>query len=715
MNAGSSSDCVLELPPDVVSSDASESREASVELPDPIGAQFACCKNKCVDRFNAAQTAAEQRLKKDLEPLNMEGKNAIWFHQLLNMNKAQPEGQRRKLFWWQGKAICQQAFSRVTQCSEKKIRYYLKCIAEGEVLPPKDGRKVPCKRSEPKREDVESFFCFLYEHLAEPLAISRQDLDEDPAEANACGDIGDSIVDLPDWLSNDDDMLNRLPYMFSGDGSKPQIQKRWLPTMTSAQLHDLYKDIHADHETLASWTTFQRVWVRFQSVMGVRPVTLHSRCDDCARYSASFDFSACCPAVTFSHGPFFYSVTFSWRMIEVWKQELKITCVHWGSQPSINPIILLTRLHVWRCKTARSLSKTSKQSIRSGCRQSCLQQPYPGCLPRQKHHTRDGDHGWKHESFGRCGAATPDGHYRCYGQEQVACTAKSGLIKTLGSFVATSLACCWRSHSWSTWIFCNCRAWCQGRLRFAANSPCPCLRLGRGWTPETRQRHAMESHFPQWQYKQRGAQFSASSFCHCAGVLTALCRSVFGHVPCRTHTQQAGSEIQCDWVFACAGEMLANTRRVCQPFARALSLSSWCPSADRASWRQLPLAQFFLHLWIDTLQAWQVLGAQLMLRMCSELSGVTWSDCVLPKPPFLKMMVLRVTQFFWQSTGFVPRAWVSLQLSYYKVHFHWIFAIFCLCGHLAQLWPKNRWNNLGKLLMSFWHLHGSSSLQLLTS
>ena len=75
--------------------------------------------------------------------------------------------------------------------------------------------------------------------------------------------------------------------------------------MTSAQLHDLYKDIHADHETLASWTTFQRVWVRFQSVMGVRPVTLHSRCDDCARYSASFDFSACCPAVTFSHGPFF--------------------------------------------------------------------------------------------------------------------------------------------------------------------------------------------------------------------------------------------------------------------------------------------------------------------------------------------------------------------------------------------------------------------------
>ena len=97
MNAGSSSDCVLELPPDVVSSDASESREASVELPDPIGAQFACCKNKCVDRFNAAQTAAEQRLKKDLEPLNMEGKNAIWFHQLLNMNKAQPEGQRRKL------------------------------------------------------------------------------------------------------------------------------------------------------------------------------------------------------------------------------------------------------------------------------------------------------------------------------------------------------------------------------------------------------------------------------------------------------------------------------------------------------------------------------------------------------------------------------------------------------------------------------------------
>ena len=63
MNAGSSSDCVLELPPDVVSSDASESREASVELPDPIGAQFACCKNKCVDRFNAAQLQSKDSRK----------------------------------------------------------------------------------------------------------------------------------------------------------------------------------------------------------------------------------------------------------------------------------------------------------------------------------------------------------------------------------------------------------------------------------------------------------------------------------------------------------------------------------------------------------------------------------------------------------------------------------------------------------------------------
>ena len=40
---------------------------------------------------------------------------------------------------------------------------------------PLDGRKVPLKRRETKKVDVEAFFSFLYTILAEPLAIASKD------------------------------------------------------------------------------------------------------------------------------------------------------------------------------------------------------------------------------------------------------------------------------------------------------------------------------------------------------------------------------------------------------------------------------------------------------------------------------------------------------------------------------------------------------------
>ena len=63
------------------------------------------------------------------------------------------------------------ANSLVTGCPVKKIRQYVKLICQGLLLPPKDGRLCPLKKSEPKQEDVHAFFVYLYEHLAEPLAI----------------------------------------------------------------------------------------------------------------------------------------------------------------------------------------------------------------------------------------------------------------------------------------------------------------------------------------------------------------------------------------------------------------------------------------------------------------------------------------------------------------------------------------------------------------
>ena len=63
------------------------------------------------------------------------------------------------------------------------------------------------------------------------------------------------------------------------------MEKRWLPIMTNSELFDFYKDLHADHENLSSWSSFCRAWKEWQSIFGMRPPHQHSRCDACAKYS----------------------------------------------------------------------------------------------------------------------------------------------------------------------------------------------------------------------------------------------------------------------------------------------------------------------------------------------------------------------------------------------------------------------------------------------
>lgn len=46
----------------------------------------------------------------------------------------------------------------------------MKAIREGALEPPIDGRTVRIHRDEPKRDHARSFYQWLYDHLAEPLA-----------------------------------------------------------------------------------------------------------------------------------------------------------------------------------------------------------------------------------------------------------------------------------------------------------------------------------------------------------------------------------------------------------------------------------------------------------------------------------------------------------------------------------------------------------------
>ena len=249
----------VDLPPDVCSSSNEElvSEESAVDLPDTTPSDH-CCKQQCLQKMPQSLREKVDALKMGLEPLDLPSKNTLWLNQLLNMNKANPAGQFRTQFVWQGSSFCLTAYCHITGCMPKKVRSFLKLIAQGEVLAPQDGRKNPLKRVEPKREDVEAFFVFIYQHLAEPLAMVNTEAQE-----------GEELDEAQE----------------GEEGQKPKVQKRWLPTMTSAELFDLYKDMHQSHKDQASMATFKRVWTKWQAVLGIRAVTQHSRCDDCAKYS----------------------------------------------------------------------------------------------------------------------------------------------------------------------------------------------------------------------------------------------------------------------------------------------------------------------------------------------------------------------------------------------------------------------------------------------
>ena len=237
MPSESSSD--VDLPPDVVSSGGSADAESPVELPET--ADHPCCKKSCLDHVPKAHKESAEKMKLDLAKLDLKGKNIIWFNQLLNMNREHPVGQRRRMFFWRSHALCLNGFSFLTGCNWKKIRGFLKLIAQGECVPAMDGRFVPRKRPEIKRDDVDAFFCSLYEHLAEPLA-NLPDTSGDEAVDSA--DVGTAVA-LPTWMQDLESVLQTVVVVAEGKQSKSTVQKKWLPTMTPAELFDLYMQRYA--------------------------------------------------------------------------------------------------------------------------------------------------------------------------------------------------------------------------------------------------------------------------------------------------------------------------------------------------------------------------------------------------------------------------------------------------------------------------------------
>ena len=281
----------LQLPPDVKCDSDHDQHESDVELPEQL-LESSCCNASCLAAVqkDAWLNVSMMRFHENLVDLGLDAKNKIWYSQIMNINRTHPDGPTRRTYQWHGKDLCQRAFAVVTQCPLKKVRAYTKLVAEGQLLPPLDARLFPMKRQEPKREDVDAFFLYMWENLAESLAIPKDHADDTSSltlhfqselhEDQRC------IIDAPQWLlaSQVDTMATVVSDVSSDSKGKRQVEKRWLPSMSTSELYDLYCELHADHD-LAAFSTFTRCWKRWSGILGIRPVTTHSRCDACAKYS----------------------------------------------------------------------------------------------------------------------------------------------------------------------------------------------------------------------------------------------------------------------------------------------------------------------------------------------------------------------------------------------------------------------------------------------
>ena len=69
-----------------------------------------------------------------------------------------------------GLQMCQTAFLQVAQISKRKFSKFIQAIGQGQAAPPEDGRSLRGTRDVPKQDHARSFFQFLYDHMAEPLA-----------------------------------------------------------------------------------------------------------------------------------------------------------------------------------------------------------------------------------------------------------------------------------------------------------------------------------------------------------------------------------------------------------------------------------------------------------------------------------------------------------------------------------------------------------------
>ena len=287
----------LQLPPDVTddSLDGTDAQplEDSPDVPLPplpppppslevdvladlnLGLVGCQCQRRCIKFLTDDQKFTASQIQDSLKGRN---KADVLFHLVKEASSSVNGHQSWRLL---GQEICRTAFLQITGVSKKFLAKTEAAIASGHLQPWDDQRRYNGSNDSKVRKQigVDSFFCFLYQYLAEPLA----DADEGCQELVHKG-LGNHIHE---WVQARDG--NPLAQASAGLGAA--IDKRYLPHMTWAELFDMYVLSNSsgqgdDSHPVAKRSCFDKIYKHhWAPLLGIRQLGQHARCTTCATLS----------------------------------------------------------------------------------------------------------------------------------------------------------------------------------------------------------------------------------------------------------------------------------------------------------------------------------------------------------------------------------------------------------------------------------------------
>ena len=234
-----------------------------------LGLKACPCPRGCIANLTVQNKTQAENMR---QALTGHDKHSVMF------NLVKEAGNANKTWRLFGKEICRTAFLEITGVSKKLLGKIESAIANGNLQPWEDQRKYNGSNitSMDKQMDIDAFFCFLYQYLAEPLADADQACQELLHQGHGAR--------IHEWVqARDGNVLAQ-----ASAGLREPVDRRYLPHMTWKGLYDMYilfgdLDSNGNSAPKAKRKCFDAVFKNnWALLLGIRQAGQHARCNTCA-------------------------------------------------------------------------------------------------------------------------------------------------------------------------------------------------------------------------------------------------------------------------------------------------------------------------------------------------------------------------------------------------------------------------------------------------